>query len=263
MRCAITGYTGVLGRNFIKQYPNLKFIRYKDDLTKKNKLKNWIRKNKFNIFLHFAAVVPIHQVNTNYQYAKKINYDSVKIIINELKKKKKKIWFFFSSSSHVYKFSQKKLKENSLKKPINKYGKLKLMAEKYIIKNCSNTNLIYCIGRIFSFTHSLQNKKFFIPSAFLNNAKHVSTLRDFIDIRDICSCIMLLMLKNKKGVFNIGSGIGMNLIKIISLIHNKKINISQKPEKNLVANIDKIKKLGWKKKYSIHDILKEYKKKNS
>jgi len=260
MICAITGSNGVLGANFVKQFPNITFIRYKYDLAEKNKLKKWIKNNNFDYFLHFAAIVPIHKVDADYQYAKKINYESVKIIVKELEKKKKKIWFFFSSTSHVYRFSKKKLKENNVKKPINKYGKLKLMAEKYIIKNCTNSKLIHCIGRIFSFTHKDQNKNFFIPSAFLQKAKQINTLRDFIDIRDICFCIMLLMSKKESGVFNIGSGIGINLIKIISLIQNKKFKIIKKPTRNLVADISKIKKLGWKKKYDIHDIIKEYKK---
>lgn len=262
MICALTGSSGVLGTNFIEQFPNITFIKYKHDLTEKNKLKKWIKNNEFDFFLHFAAIVPVHQVNMHYQYAKKVNYESVKLIISELNKKKKKIWFFFSSTSHVYQPSNIKLKENSTKKPVNKYGKLKLMAEKYIIKNCKNTNLIYCIGRIFSFTHKLQNKKFFIPSAFLHKAKQVSTLRDFIDIKDICSCIMLLMSKKKRGIFNIGSGNGVNLIKIISLIQNKKINILTKAKNNFVADISKVKKLGWQKKYDIQDIIKEYRKKN-
>lgn len=261
MICAITGSNGVLGTNFIKQFPNITFVKYKYNLTEKLKLKKWIKNNNFDYFLHFAAIVPINEVNADYQYAKKINYNTVKIIIRELKKKKKKIWFFFSSTSHVYRFSKKKLKENSVKNPINKYGRLKLMAEKYIIKNCTNTNIIYCIGRIFSFTHKTQNKKFFIPSVFLQKAKQINTLRDFIDIRDICSCIMLLMSKKKKGIFNIGSGSGVNLIKIISLIQNKKINMSVPPKNNLVADITKVKRLGWKKKYNIQDIIKEYRKK--
>jgi UDP-glucose 4-epimerase len=69
------------------------------------------------------------------------------------------------------------------------------------------------------------------------------------------------MSKKKKGIFNIGSGSGVNLIKIISLIQNKKINMSVKPKNNLVADITKVKRLGWKKKYNIQDIIKEYRKK--
>ena len=95
MICAITGSNGVLGTNFIKQFPNITFIKYKYDLTEKFKLKKWIKNNNFDYFLHFAAIVPINEVNADYQHAKKINYDTVKIIIRELKKKKKKFGFFF------------------------------------------------------------------------------------------------------------------------------------------------------------------------
>ena len=71
---------------------------------------------------------------------------------------------FFSSSSHVYNFSKKKLIEKSNCNPITYYGKLKLQAEKYLLKN--NKNLPICIARIFSFTHHKQNKQYFIPSIY-------------------------------------------------------------------------------------------------
>ena len=41
---------------------------------------------------------------------------------------------FFSSTSHVYKSSQKKISEISIKKPISYYGQTKLWAENYIQK---------------------------------------------------------------------------------------------------------------------------------
>ena len=41
---------------------------------------------------------------------------------------------FFSSTSHVYSLTTKKIKEDYLTQPSTKYGKTKLIAEKYIIK---------------------------------------------------------------------------------------------------------------------------------
>ena len=63
------------------------------------------------------------------------------------------------SSSHVYKQSKNSLNELSATKPYSFYGKTKLKAEKYIIKNFEKNNLDYCIGRIFSTANKKSKKK--------------------------------------------------------------------------------------------------------
>ena len=66
MNCGITGHTGALGQEFIKNNKNIKFIKFHGDLTNKKEVEFWVKKNTFNIFLHFAAVVPTKFVNENY-----------------------------------------------------------------------------------------------------------------------------------------------------------------------------------------------------
>jgi hypothetical protein len=70
---------------------------------------------------------------------------------------------------------------------------------------------------------------------------------------------------NKKcyGVFNIASGKAVNLQKIFNIINkiNKKNFIKKFPKKNILANINKIKKIGWNPKYTIFNILKNFEKK--
>ena len=229
--CGITGHTGVLGSNFVKKNPNIKFIRFKDDLSKKKHIKIFISKNSFDCFCHFGAVVPTNKVKSNFEYAKKVNHESTIHIVKELKKKKKNIWFFFSSSSHVYGYSDKKLKETDKTKPINEYGKLKVLSENFLKKNVKNSNVKLCIGRIFSFTHKNQNKSFFVPAVLSGNSRPVNTYRDFIDIRDICDVIKLLMVEKKTGVFNIASGKKINLLKIFELITKKKIKKNSESKK--------------------------------
>tara|TARA_A100001015_G_scaffold319768_1_gene443775 strand:- start:1904 stop:2689 length:786 start_codon:yes stop_codon:yes gene_type:complete len=258
--CAITGYTGILGSNFIKRNNNIKFIRFKEDLSKKNDIQNFIKKNSFDYFLHFGAIVPTYRVRENFIYAKKVNHYSTINIVKELKKKNENIWFFFSSSSHVYGFSNKKIKETNKIKPINKYGKLKALSEESIHKILKKSKVKFCIGRIFSFTHKNQDKSFFVPSALRGNAKEVNSLRDFIDVRDICSAIRILINKKKTGIFNIASGKKINLLKIISIIKEKRIRKVSNPQNNIFADISKLKSLGWRPKYDIFDILKSFKK---
>ena len=78
MKCAITGSTGVLGRNFIKKFPKIKFIKYQGNILNKKKLGNWILKNDFDYLLHFAAVVPTAIAKKNYNFVKKVNYEGTK-----------------------------------------------------------------------------------------------------------------------------------------------------------------------------------------
>ena len=107
--CGITGHTGVLGSEIIKNNFGVKFIKFKGDLTVKKDIKRWLEQNKLDFILHLAAIVPTRIVVNNFKYAKKVNYLGTKNLIDELIKKEEKIkWFFFSSTSHVYSFSKKK-----------------------------------------------------------------------------------------------------------------------------------------------------------
>ena len=93
--CAITGHRGVLGSSFIKNNPDIKYLKFKGDLSKKKDIHNFIKQNSFDFFLHFGAIVPTYKVKNNFNYAKKVNYDSTINIVKEIKKKKVNVWFFF------------------------------------------------------------------------------------------------------------------------------------------------------------------------
>ena len=121
---------------------------FRGNIINKLELSEWFKKNKFDYFIHLAAVVPIDKVTKNINIAKKINITGTKNIIKEINESKTIKWFFYSSTSHVYKFNDKKIKETSIKKPFSIYDKTKLRAEICIKKNISN-KIKYCIGRIF------------------------------------------------------------------------------------------------------------------
>ena len=50
--CAITGHRGVLGSSFIKNNPDIKYLKFKGDLSKKKDIHNFIKQNSFDFFLH-------------------------------------------------------------------------------------------------------------------------------------------------------------------------------------------------------------------
>ena len=248
----ITGSSGSLGRELlnIKKY---KFIRYKDDIRSKKKLKNWFDKNNFDAIIHLAAIVPIKNVNSNKKKAYDVNYVGTKNIV-DLSLKKKINWFFFASTSHVYNSNKNIISEESKCLPISYYGKTKYLAEKYITSK-SKSKINFCIGRIFSTTNKNQKKSYLVPDLKKKIKKNYKNIvlanlnhyRDFISMKDISKIILYLYNIQFKGIINLGSGKKINLKKIAKIIAKKyKKSVSFKDNKittYLVADNSKLKKI--------------------
>ena len=268
INCGITGSSGILGTEIIKQNTNFKHIKFKGNIVNKDDIKSWLEKNNIEVILHFAALVPTKEVNQNPIYANKVNYIGTKNLVNEVLKHNKIKWFFFASTSHVYNYSIKNIKESYVTNPQSFYGKTKLKAEKYIQTKFKN-QIPYCIGRIFSFTHKKQNINYVVPNIIQKVRsskknlilKNLCHYRDFISTNDICSAIKVLYQKRAVGIYNIASGKKI-LISDIAKIIFKKLNKKHLIEKNVkktcqIANIDKIKSLNWKPKDDIRKILNQ------
>ncbi len=258
LKCGITGASGVLGKKIIKDLP-FKFYQFKKDITKANEVRDWVKKYKFDLFIHLAAVAPVNEVKKNYKRALKVNVAGTKNLVDSLlKKKDKPKWFFFSSTSHVYRLN-KKFKftnENEVTKPQNLYGRSKLKAEKYLLKKFKNKETSLCIGRIFSFTDKRQKKPYVIPSLIhkiINNKSeeikisNVNHFRDFLSTKIISKIIYQLSKKKSKGIFNIASGQPLHLEKVALLLCKKYKKKFVKSDYNLptylIANIKKISKV--------------------
>jgi len=273
LKCGITGHSGTLGSQLIKKKFNFKFIIFKDDICRKKKIYQWIKKNKLDLIFHIAAIVPTKFVENNFSYANNVNYIGTKNLVDAIVKNNLNLkWFFFTSTSHVYSLPLKKIKINEKfkKKAISKYGITKLKAERYIKKKLSKSKIPFCIGRIFSFTHISQEDSYLIPSIVkkirkskknnivFNNMNHY---RDFVSVTDICEAIKLLWIKKSKGEFNIASGKAThikNIVKFLCKKYKKKPIFIDNGKSYLVGNVKKIKKLGWKSKKNIFQILNEY-----
>ena len=268
----ITGHKGVIGSEFIKRNKNFKFIPFKGDITNQTHIYKWIKNNSFEILLHFAAIVPVKEVENNFLKAKKVNYKGTKNLVDAIIKYRPNnlIWFFYASTSHIYKASNKKIKENDRKIPITRYGLTKLMAENYILKKRKNPHIKFCIGRVFSFFHHKQKPSYFIQTVYRKiyqqkNSRIFLTglqqYRDVLGVKDVCEAINFLQTKKAEGIYNIASGSKTKLLKIVKiLLGTKKIKITtdRDVEKNLFANTDKINRLGWSSKQNINEVLKDY-----
>lgn len=275
-KIAITGHTGIIGTNFINRFKKDTFIKCNIDITCRLKVFKWIKDNEFDAFIHLAAIVPVEKVQSNKKRALEINFNGTKNIVDAINYyTKKDVWFFYSSTSHVYgiRKSLRPFSESDKLTPHNYYGKTKLLSEKYI-KNKFKKKITFCIGRIFSFTDTKQDKSFFIPNTFEKildtkqldiNLSNYNGLRDFISVDEIVSVIRLLYIKKCKGVFNIASGKPALLKNIVLKIHKitkskKQILTSKiKDDNNIIADINKIKqKINWKPNSNINKILKKF-----
>tara|TARA_B110000858_G_scaffold193827_1_gene247123 strand:- start:1100 stop:1912 length:813 start_codon:yes stop_codon:yes gene_type:complete len=254
IKIGITGSTGSLGREIVKSKFGYNFSFFKGDIRNKKKISEWIKSKKFNAIIHLAAIVPIKVVNNNKKKAHNINYVATKNIVDQVKKNKIE-WFFFSSTSHVYSSKNCSINEKTKTNPISYYGKTKLLAEKYIIKQLEKSSSKYCIGRIFSTTNKNQKTNYLVPDLkkkikqsrkkiILYNLNHY---RDFISMSDISKIIFCLYKVKFKGVINIATGRAVYLKDIAILIckhYKKKVEFIDNVKKTcLVANIDKLKKI--------------------
>ena len=83
----------------------------------------------------------------------------------------------------------------------------------------------------------------------LGNLNHY---RDFLSTRDIALAIKILCNNKKKGIFNIGSGKGINLKKIAKIIAKKFkkriVFLTDNKPTYLISDSSKLKKLGWTSK---------------
>ena len=117
-KIAITGSTGLLGSYFYNKFKKkYKIIKCKERLESHNQLNKWIKKTNFDFFIHFAALT-----NGKKKDLEKINTLSTINLLKSLNNHNKLKFFLFISTSHVYGFSNQKIKETTRTKSISNYG---------------------------------------------------------------------------------------------------------------------------------------------
>lgn len=262
---AVTGSSGALGKEFIKQYKKkYKFILYKKKIENSTDFSNWLKKHTdIEIFLHFAA---ISTIKSSQQDAKRTYLVNSHATINMLKILNKfnldnLKYFLFPSSSHVYKPSFKALSESSKRIPANTYGKSKKKVEDFVFKNRKKIKFKIGIARIFNFYSSNHKKGFFIydiKKKLIKKNKNIyfnkiNTIRDYINIKQLCEILNFLINQHIVSPVNIGSSKPLNLINLVKKIINKKIDkklikFDETPYPGLLSNINLLRKLGYKKR---------------
>ena len=266
----ITGGNGMLGNHFYNMYKNaFIIIKYPNRIENFKKFEKWLEGKRFNYFIHFAAKTKSESKDK--KKLKLINETSTIKMIKMLNKKKilNFKYFLFISSSHVYGFSNKKIKETKKRTPKNPYGKSKKRVEDYIIDKRKKLGFKVGIARIFNVTGANQRKGNFVPDMVEKMKKikriyFVNQFRDFIHIDDVSKSIKLLIDKKFEKPINISSGKKINLINACKILNNKffknEISYDKKRGKDIFGNNTLLRNIGIKKFKNVKQALLEYKK---
>jgi dTDP-4-dehydrorhamnose reductase len=249
MKILITGSTGFLGKAVIRlitKKKNLYFITRNKNKNKKNffcnlenlkKVKYIINFLKPDVIINLAAEINfirggggMHKVNSLVpkifaQYCKKYNAHLIQ-----------------ASSIQVNGIHSLKYNHKTKLKPVNTYGKTKLIGEKYIQRTKCNYSIIRFGGiygkngpshlGINNFINKAINKKKLI---FSGNSE---SKRNYVFVEDAARSIINCMIRKKFGIFYLGGQTQSfkTMIEKINLVLGSKKKILFKKNNELISN---------------------------
>jgi len=267
---------------------------YECDVADKESIEKILKKNQFDIVMHFAGLTRVDESVKHPKKYQLYNFEKSKIFFNCcFKNNIKKI--IFSSTAGVYGDSNSEyVKETDDLKPINPYAESKRKIENFLIESSKNEKTCYTILRYFNVAGADKSKRSGLISKSSTNlikvvcevvakkrekiiingndykTKDGTAIRDFIhvsDIADIHAITANSLFENSiSGIYNCGYGQGYSVKDVIgemeNIINNKlKVEVGPRREKDIavsIANSDKFKKkFNWKPKFNnLNYILK-------
>jgi Nucleoside-diphosphate-sugar epimerases len=272
MSLLITGGTGYIGKKLVQQLEKkyspihsvgieeLNLLNYTDTL-------NFLKDNNITEVIHLGWSME----NEN-----KAIYDNTEALINliracELVEVKK---FIFASTNNVYGTSVDSclFSENDIPRPddANKYGISKYIGEKLINYTLKEKSCIIRIADVYGPGQTHGN----LIKAIISNIENKENLklygkgereRDYIYIDDVIRGIEFIYENNLTGTYNLGTGVGTNIKKIVDIVLKicqnmigfDYIKVEKEDTSKVILNIEKLKKLGFYSNITIEEGLKK------
>ena len=255
-----------LSHLFIKK--NFHFIY--EDVTNKKLLKKLLK--KMEIVIPLAALVGAPLCQKKPKMAKKLNFEIIEFIAENLSKKQKVI---YPTSNSGYGIGEKNkfCDENSPLKPVSLYGTTKVKAEELIINN--GNSICFRLATVFG--HSYRMRTDLLVNNFVKRAVKTKKLeifephfrRNYIHVKDIVDAFVFAINnfeKLKNNIYNLGLSsanitkiqLAKKIKKYIKDLDIKIIKNRKDPDKRdyFVSN-KKIEKHGFKAKVSLDSGIKE------
>jgi nucleoside-diphosphate-sugar epimerase len=229
-RVALTGHRGVLGSIVARRCiaAGLPTSVFTGDVTDGAAVGVWLRKAAPSLVLHFAARVPVAEVERDPLHAYEVNALGTYHVAAATIRHAPHAWLFLASTSHVYAPTSlgdtMPLAEDAPLGPATFYGASKLAAEQIAAPILARCGVTLCIGRIFSFSHHTQAPPYLVPSLRAKIAAlpedgtlrvlNPHTVRDILDAETVIDAVLWLALQHVNGTLNIGAGRGLTVATI-------------------------------------------------
>ena len=264
------------------------------DIAEKEKVKNLIQENNFDLVMHFAGLIRVDESVEQPERYREFNYSKAKIFLetcfeNGLKK------IIFSSTAAVYgNPPSHKVKETDPTNPLNPYASSKLELENFIKKTSKQYNSNYVILRYFNVAGADEKMRTGLISKVSSHLIKVAcevvvgkrdkliingddyatpdgtAIRDYIHVSDLSEIHLIsanhLINGGESDLFNCGYGNGFSIKEVVNELNkiinsNLKTSIGQRrpgDSQLIVSNVEKFMKyFSWKPKHnSLNYILK-------
>ena len=248
---------------------------FKEDILNASKMSSIINQIKPDSIVHLAAIHFIPYCNQHPFESSNININGTINILNAAKEASVK-QVFFASTAAVYPIYDEAVAETNNTGPMDIYGLSKLTGEHLCNEFHLETNIPTIICRFFNAFGPNETNPHLIPEIQnqVNDGKRTINLgnltpkRDFIHTSDMASAVNTLLDKVKEGihVYNLGRGIEYSVTDIVDAFERQmgeKITIDvdqarvRKTERmHLLANVSKLKSIGWEPKIGIDEGIK-------
>ena len=243
--------------------------------------------NKFDYIFHLAAIASVADSVERPVETHQVNFESVLLLLELIKKNQKDLKrLVFSSSAAIYGDEPTLPKqEESVIRPLTPYAVDKFAAEQYVLDYYHLYGIPTSAVRFFNVYGPNQNPESpysGVISILVDRYKKLqsgmeiqftlfgdgSQSRDFVFVEDVIQALLLVASKEEAlgKQFNVGTGNALELnelIKVIDETLNITLPISYEASrdgdiKDSIADISRLKSLGFKPNFSIHEGMKKY-----
>ena len=266
----------------------------KFDIAESEKVSNLIKKNNFDLVMHFAGLIRVDESVKQPEKYREYNFTKAKIFLETcFKNNLKKV--IFSSTAAVYGNPKNdRVTEEDPVDPLNPYASSKLELENFIKETSTKYNSKHIILRYFNVAGADEQMRTGliskVSSHLIKVASEVATnkrdhliingddydtpdgtpVRDYIHVSDLADIHLVsakhLISGGQSDLFNCGYGNGYSVREVIKNLNSlleKDINVKTGPRrpgdsKMIISNVDKFKKyFKWQPKHNdIKKILK-------
>lgn len=185
----LTGGTGLLGEEIKKLMPKCVAPSHDSlDVTNKNSVLEYFRKNDIESVIHTAALTSIRNCEERKSDAWNTNVEGTKNLVYALYNKNNSGHFLYVSTACVFQGDEEMYNEDSIPNPVNFYGLTKLVGES-IVQTLSNHLVIR--------TNFVGKKVWPYEKAFTDR------FGTYLFADDVANIIKELLDSNKKGLVHV------------------------------------------------------------